>query len=597
MLVLAIELVFVLLFGHALLSWLRGRDALAGDVTLVFGAMAGLFALTVLQVVVDDPPRLAGSIATAMLLAQPVLTLRLVSRVQDLPRALLPAAIVIYVLSAGPALVLDSPLPPWSTWLAVAGFVLVEGTAAAYLLGEAGRRTGAPRLRLKTASLSTALFGLALIAAGSQTGQVARIAALVSAVGYVAAFMPPRRLRRVWATTAAHDYGRALLAAPIDSTAEEIWVRFATAVDEICDADAVLVLARTPDNGTAVVAGTGAGTTTWIEHVDFDDLCEPRHQQRITPAFPIAAAFAAQVQARYITRMPLPPRHGGATDHVALLLSRHRSLFNDDDLDVVGDLGAQAGLLVGRADNAAEQQRLADELESTVEALGVASLAKSSLLARVSHEFRTPLTVIIGYCAILRRTRASSVSPLAAEAVDRIDDAGQRLLTLVEEVLDVAKMDAGHLDLQLEQVDLTDLVSRTIEELRPLAARKRLTITSDLAATTVQADPNRLLQVIHNLSSNAIKFTPEGGRVRLVTEAQDGEVRISVIDTGVGIAPGDQARVFDEFSQLEIEPSNEGTGLGLSIARRLVSAHGGRTEVESTLGEGSRFTVVLPASS
>lgn len=595
MLVLAIELAFMLLFGHALLSWRRDRDPLARDVTLVFGATAGLFVVTVLGVVLPDPPRVLALVVTAMLLAQPLATLRLVSRVQDLPGALLPAAVLLFVLSAGPVLLLGPPGPWWAVGLAVTGFVVVEGTAAAYLLREAGRRTGAARLRLKIASLSTALFGLAIVAAAAEEGRTARIVALISVLGYVAAFMPPRRLRRMWATTAAHDYGRQLLATPTDSTAEEIWARFAAAVDEICDADAVAVLARTPDDGTAVVAGTGVDQDTRIEHVDFELLSVLSRQQRVGTACPIESTFGAQVQARYSTRVPLRPRHGGATDHVALLLSRHSSLFNDDDLDVVGDLGAQAGLLAGRADTAAEHKRLANELASTVEALGVASQAKSSLLARVSHEFRTPLTVIIGYCAILRRTQAAAVSPLAAEAVDRVDDAGQRLLTLVEEVLDVAKMDAGDLDLRTEQVDLGDLVSRTLQEFQPLAARKRLTISSDLRAASVHADPNRLLQVISSLTSNAIKFTPEGGGVRLVTEAQDGEVRISVIDTGIGIAADDQGRVFDEFTQLKVEPTNNGTGLGLSIARRLVMAHGGRTELESAPGEGSRFTVVLPA--
>ncbi|HET7326470.1 MAG TPA: HAMP domain-containing sensor histidine kinase [Nocardioidaceae bacterium] len=597
MLVLAIELVFMLLFGHALLSWLRGRDPLASDVTLVFGAISGLFALTVLRVVLGDPPTLLRSVSVAMLLAQPVLVLRLVARVQDLPRALLSAAVVLYLVSAGPVIVLGSSAPEWSTWLAVGGFAVVQGVASLYLLREAHRRTGAPRLRLNIASLSTALFGLALVAAGSGAGNVAQIVALMSAVGYVAAFMPPQRLRRVWAMSAAHDYGRSLLAAPTDSTAEEIWERFARAIDEICDVDAVVVLARTPDGGVAVVASAGADQTTWVRHVDFDLLNGLSRQQRTNSACPIETTFAEQVQARYSTRVPLPPRHGGATDHVALLLSRHRSLFSDDDLDVVGDLGAQAGLLAGRADAAAEQQRLAVELANTVEALGLASQAKSSLLARVGHEFRTPLTVVIGYCAILRRTQGAVASSLATDAVDRIDEAGRRLLALVEEVLDVAKMDAGQLDLEPERVDVSDLVSRTIEELGPLAARKRLTISSHLTSTWVDADPGRLLQVLHNLFSNAIKFTPEGGCVRFVVEALSGEARISVVDTGVGIAAADQSRVFDEFTQLTVEPSNPGTGLGLSIARRLVTAHGGRTEVESAPGEGSRFTVVLPASS
>jgi signal transduction histidine kinase len=292
--------------------------------------------------------------------------------------------------------------------------------------------------------------------------------------------------------------------------------------------------------------------------------------------------------------VPLRPPHGGSPAHTALLLSRYRSLFSDDDLDVVADLGATAGLLAERADAAAEQARLSAQLADTVEALRVASNAKSNLLARVSHELRTPLTVIIGYGDVLKRLRAVLPGSVAADAIERIDDAGRHLLTMVEEILDVAKMDAGHVDLRPEDVDLTDLINRTIAELRPLAAHKRLRISTDLSAPTAHVDPQRLRQVLYNLSSNAIKFTPEGGSIRFVSELVDDEIRISVIDDGIGIPSEHHARVFEEFTQIGVEPANSGTGLGLSIARRLVHAHGGRTELDSCPGTGSRFTVVLP---
>lgn len=595
MLVLAIELVFLLLFARALWTLWRGHDPLAGDVALVFGAVSGLFALTLLRALTGEPPRLLAVVVLGLLLAQPVLTLRLVSHVQDLPRLLLPAAIVVYVASAAPLLLYTAPdMPRWMVWLAVGGFAFVEVIAAGYLLAESGRRTGAPRLRLQVAAVSTALFGAALVAAGVGAELVPQIVALTSALGYVAAFMPPRRLRRLWAMTASHEYVRQLLGLPDDSTAGEIWTSFAEGVDEICDADAVVVLARTPGGGTTVVAGSGIDPSVALEHVDFDLLTEPSRQRRTNRACPVERTFSAKGQARFSTRIPLPARQGGAPDHVVLVLSRHRSLFTDDDLDVVRDLGSQAALMASRADAAAERQRLTDELASTIEALDVASHAKSDLLARVSHEFRTPLTVIIGYCAILRRTQSPKTSPLAVDAVDRVDEAGQHLLTMVEEVLDVAKMDVGRLELRPETVDVPELIERVIEEMRPLAARKRLVLSSELAGARVHADPRRLTQVLYNLSSNAIKFTPEGGAVRFISEAVDGEVRISVADTGIGIAQEDQSRVFDEFTQLDVEPSNDGTGLGLAIARRLVTAHGGRTELTSSPGEGSQFTVVLP---
>ncbi|MGH3383084.1 MAG: sensor histidine kinase [Nocardioidaceae bacterium] len=596
MLVLAIELLFLLLFVHALTLFLRRRDPLAGDVTLVFSAMAGLFILTLLGAVLDETPRVLRAAAIALLLAQPLLTLRLISHVRDIPRAVLAVAALLFVISTVPLLLREPDGPRWPVWFAVGAFALVEGVVAGYFLGESRARTGAPRLRLRVAALSTALFAGALLMAGLlQGGDAARIVTLLSGVGYVAAFMPPPQLRRLWAMTAAHDYGRELLSMSAEATGRDIWHQFAVSADEICDVDAVVVLARTRDGGISTVASSGLdlGRVTPLERVEFGQLAEPTLQRAVNGDCPVERTFAAAVGARFGTRVPLSHRRGGEPAHIALLLSRHRSLFSADDLEVVAGLGAQAALLAGRAEASAEQERLADQLAATVDALGVASNAKSDLLARVSHEFRTPLTVIIGYCEILRRAVSSGRSIMATDALDRIGDAGQHLITLVDDVLNVAEMDAGHLRLRPEPVDLAELISRAVEELRPVAEHKGVALTVDLAAASVYADPVRLRQVIYNLSSNAIKYTPEGGSVQFVSEQADDGIRISVVDTGIGISPEDQDRVFEDFTQLD-EHAGEGSGLGLSIARRLVTAHGGRTELSSRPGEGSRFTVVLP---
>lgn len=597
MLVLAIELLFVLLFAHALTLFLRRRDPLAGDVTLVFSAMAGLFILTLVGVVLDETPRVVRAAAIALLLAQPLLTLRLISHVRDIPRAVMAVAALLFVASTVPLLLQEPDGPRWPVWFAVGAFALVECVVAGYFLGESRVRTGAPRLRLQVAALSTALFAVALLVAGllQGAGNAARIVTLLSGVGYVAAFMPPLQLRRLWAMTAAHDYGRDLLSMSAEATGADIWHRFAVSADEICDVDAVVVLARTRGNGISVVASSGLDRAREapLERVEFGQLAEPTLQRAVNGDCPVERTFAAAVGARFGTRVPLSHRRGGTSAHVALLLSRHRSLFSADDLEVVADLGAQAALLAGRAEASAEQERLADQLAATVDALGVASNAKSDLLARVSHEFRTPLTVIIGYCEILRRALSSGRAMMATDALDRIGDAGQHLITLVDDVLNVAEMDAGHLRLRPEPVDLAELISRAVEELRPVAEHKGVALTVDLAAASVYADPVRMRQVIYNLSSNAIKYTPEGGSVQFVSEQADDGVRISVVDTGIGISPEDQDRVFEDFTQLD-EHAGEGSGLGLSIARRLVTAHGGHTELTSRPGEGSRFTVVLP---
>jgi len=164
-------------------------------------------------------------------------------------------------------------------------------------------------------------------------------------------------------------------------------------------------------------------------------------------------------------------------------------------------------------------------------------------------------------------------------------------------VLDLAKVESGRIDLDLDLLDLREVVEETVASLAPLAERKRLTLASGATAPTVWADPIRLRQILNNLLSNAIKFTPEGGRVTVETQPHGTQVAIAVTDSGVGIAPADQQRVFEEFQQVgDFAARQAGTGLGLALTRRLVEAHGGHIRLWSRPGEGSRFTVYLPAT-
>jgi signal transduction histidine kinase len=375
-----------------------------------------------------------------------------------------------------------------------------------------------------------------------------------------------------------------------------VWRRFAVAVHELTECDAVVVLARATNGQVATEATSGIAMDSEpvVDEVDFEQVVELTRQRPIHADCPIEGPLARRVGARYATRVPLRPPYDGSTEHVALLLSKRRSLFSDDDLDVIRDLGAQATLLAGRAEAAHEHRRLAAELGETVDALHVASKAKSDLLARVSHEFRTPLTAIIGYSALLRRSMEGGDPTLAQTGPERIHSAGLHLLALVEEVLDLAQMDAGHLDLHVEDVELSKLVGRTVEELRPLATRKRLALRADVPPGALPVDPNRMRQVLYNLLSNALKFTPAGGHVDVTAEMDEDKVRISVSDDGIGIPLEDQPRVFEEFAQVAEHGPHEGSGLGLSIVRRLVAAHGGHVELESVPGEGSTFIVTLP---
>jgi len=603
--VLVVALLFVLLFAHALVAHLRGRDPLAGEVSLVFGAVIGIFITSVSNFVLgtERPPVAVRVVASVLILVVPLLTLRLVSRFRSLPRWLLPAAVTLYVASTAtvvallPGLAPGEDLPRWAGWFALAGFVATETAAAYYFWAEARDRAGAARLRLRVAAVATALFAASLLSTQLPSVRTApQVIALVSAIGYVAAFMPPRRVLATSTMAAAHRYGRNLLTGPSQPTSEQVWKRFAVAVRELSESDAVVVLSRTSNGETTTLTAAGidlAGEQV-RESVAFERMNTLSRQRSVNVECPIESRLARRVGAAYATLIPLPPPYEGMSAHAAMLLSQHRSLFSGDDLDVIRDLGAQAALLAGRAESAYEQRRLANELGETVDALHVASQAKSDLLARVSHEFRTPLTAIIGYSALLRRSIEGGDPMLAQTGPDRIHNAGLHLLALVEEVLDVAQMDAGHLHLDVEDVELADLASRTIDELRPLATRKRLTVRSELPPGTLPVDARRMHQVLYNLLSNAIRFTPNGGTVRVTAEMDEDKARISVIDDGIGIPLDDQPRIFEEFTQVAEHGPHEGSGLGLAIVRRLVAAHGGHIELESAPGEGSRFIVTLP---
>ena len=602
MLVVVIALLFVLLFARALTAFLRDREPLAGEVALLFGAYAGIFVTSVSRVVFGgDPSEPIRAASSALLLVVPLLTLRLVSRFRGLPVWVMPAALALYLVTAVPVVLMTGPdeLPRWLGLLALAAFVVTELVAAVYFAAEARDRVGAARLRLQVATAATAMVAVTLLSTLLDRPPVPQGLALVSALGYIAAFMPRRRLLSASTMAAAHRYGRELLTGPSQPTAQQVWARFAGAVRELTESDGVTVLTRTSNGETGLLAAAGFDLRgdQVRERVEFEQMNRLSHQRKVNPDCPIESMLAARVGARYVTLVPLPPPYPEMPAHVAMLFSMHRSLFSGDDLVVIRDLGAQAALLAGRAEAAYEQRRLTTELRETVDALHVASQAKSDLLARVSHEFRTPLTAIIGYSALLRRS-GDGGDPgdpmLTHTGPDRIHSAGLHLLALVEEVLDLAQMDAGHFDLQVEDVDLSSLAARTAEELRPLATRKRQMLHTDVPEGVLRVDPNRMRQVLYNLLSNAIKYTPAGGTISVTALLEDDKARITVADDGIGIPLDDQRRIFEEFTQVAEHGPHEGTGLGLSIVRRLVAAHGGHTELESAPGEGSRFIVTLP---
>jgi signal transduction histidine kinase len=216
----------------------------------------------------------------------------------------------------------------------------------------------------------------------------------------------------------------------------------------------------------------------------------------------------------------------------------------------------------------------------------------------MSHELRTPLNAIIGFSQVLREGMVGEVNPKQAEYLDDILSSGNHLLSLINDVLDLSKVEAGQVELELAPFSLQEALERGVVMVRERATRDGVTLTLAPAAERelVPGDERRVRQVIFNLLSNAVKFTPAGGKVTLRARRLENAVEIAVVDTGVGIAPDQQALVFEEFRQAggDYLRKSEGTGLGLSLAKRFVELHGGTMRVESELGRGSTFAFVLP---
>jgi PAS domain S-box-containing protein len=229
-----------------------------------------------------------------------------------------------------------------------------------------------------------------------------------------------------------------------------------------------------------------------------------------------------------------------------------------------------------------------------------ANRAKSEFLANMSHELRTPLNAIIGFAEIMRDRLLGSIgNPRYAEYANDIHSSGTHLLGIINDILDLSKVEAGHLELDEQMIDLHDIVKSTLGLLREGAAAGRIEVKTDLAgqALLIRGDERKLKQIVTNLLSNAVKFTPPGGEIVIAARLEEGRVLLEVRDTGIGIAPEHVARALSPFGQVDsrLNRRYEGTGLGLPLARALAELHGGTLTLDSAPGRGTTVRVTLPA--
>jgi GAF domain-containing protein/anti-sigma regulatory factor (Ser/Thr protein kinase) len=291
------------------------------------------------------------------------------------------------------------------------------------------------------------------------------------------------------------------------------------------------------------------------------------------------------------TGLGVPLLRGDEVLGVIILARIEVRAFDAREIELVEGFARQSAIAI-------ENVRLFKEIQQKSAQLEVANRHKSEFLANMSHELRTPLNAIIGFSDVLLQRMFGELNEQQADYLEDIRSSGTHLLTLINDILDLSKIEAGRMELEAAPFSLVAALNNAVTLVRERAQSHGIKLSLEVAPEldTVVADERKLKQVVVNLLANAVKFTPDGGTVSLRAERENGQVRLSVHDTGIGIAAEDQQRIFEEFQQAShrSEKSREGTGLGLSLSKRMVELHGGTISVESAPGKGSTFTVALP---
>jgi signal transduction histidine kinase len=296
------------------------------------------------------------------------------------------------------------------------------------------------------------------------------------------------------------------------------------------------------------------------------------------------------LRAGYRTFLAAPMLRDGTATGVLVVARRRVEPFTERQIELISTFADQAAIAI-------ENVRLFDEIQKKSRQLAEASQHKSQFLANMSHELRTPLNAILGYTELIIDGIYGEAPEKAQAVLKRVESNGKHLLNLINDVLDLSKIEAGQLKLSLADYSMKDLVNSVVSAVEPLATKKKLGfkvgLPSDLPSG--RGDEKKLTQVLLNLAGNAIKFT-DAGEVAIKATAVDDAFSVAVHDTGPGISASDQTKLFQQFQQADnsITETKGGTGLGLAISKHIIELHGGSIAVESEVGQGSTFTFTLP---
>jgi signal transduction histidine kinase/ActR/RegA family two-component response regulator len=576
---------FLVVFVGALRTALRERSRTSVDATILFGALAFVIAQSQIAALLGAQLPQALSLFSAMLfLALPYLQLRLVDDFAGVPPIVLRVCLGGLVLGVAAVVIgllhlVDLPAAiPVIVVLALLYFVGFCAYAALVLIREARQAKGVARNRMVAAALGALALSLTLIAAlasaviGQAPSSVASmVLSLSAAVAYLVAFAPPVLLKRAWREPALRTFlTRAAAISPHDPP-------------QVILRGLEVAIARAAPGQSARIAMVDEKTDALVIGDDDELLSSAELMAAIldsqNPRFVRTAAGAT---------LAAPITGRGRRIGVLAVMGRRAPLFASDDLDLVQLLAEQAAIVLDGA-------RLYGDLASANRELSQATKVKSEFLANMSHELRTPLNAILGFSGLLSEQLNGSMSDKQKRFIRNIHEAGEHLLDLINDVLDLSKVEAGRLDLRPEIVTLDVLLEPVAAAGRTAAQAKGVLFAMEAVTGQLFLDPTRVRQILFNLVSNAVKFTPSGGHVTLRGFIDGRELSFEVADTGIGIPDGARDRVFGVFERFhEGRSEAPGTGLGLALTKRLVEQMNGSISFESEEGSGTTFHVQLP---
>ena len=360
--------------------------------------------------------------------------------------------------------------------------------------------------------------------------------------------------------------------------------------------------ARDRGGKSVLTANARIETLGWTVFVEqpLTEVYEPLYASLIRTGILLLIGLAISALASFalVRRMLRPIRalQDGAAQIAAGRLDQRIEVHTKDELEALADQFNTMAKALSESYGGLERK-----VEERTRELEIANKHKSEFLANMSHELRTPLNAIIGFSEVLNERMFGELNDKQAEYIDDIHTSGKHLLSLINDILDLSKIEAGRMDLDLACFDIGQALDNALTLVRERSERHGITLVRDVAPDVGEwvADERKFKQVMLNLLSNAVKFTPAGGSVSVSARLADSMVEIAVADTGIGIPEADRDLVFEEFRQASGDhlKKSEGTGLGLALARRFVELHGGHMSLQSEVGKGSTFTFTLPARS